>query len=161
MFPDPHESARMLNLTPGTRDYDVFIAKRIKDLQNMKLDYRRYSLPPPSPLSPLSPLSPVSPSSSSCIGRLNGLESKPELNGSFAIIKEILPNGRILVIPITTSSAFSVSPEKIINIPTYDIQLGGRKRKSRKNRYKKNSRRTRHSTRTRRSRRTRHSRRTK
>lgn len=143
--------AKLKNLQPGTKDYDDFVTNYERELQSIKRHSRLQS-PVSSPSSPLSPLSPSSPSS--CIGRLNGLNSKPELNGSLAIIKDILPDGRINVIPITTSSAISVLPEKITNIPIYNIQLGGRKRKSRKNRYTKNSRRTKHSRRTKQSRRT-------
>lgn len=149
------ERAQQTGFKPGTSAYN----EEVKRILAPTKPHKPKSPSPSSPLSPKSPLSLSSPSS--CIGRLDGFSQKPELNGSLVIIKNVLSNGRINVIPITTSSAISVLPEKITNIPIYDIQLGGRKRKSRKNRYTKNSRRTKHSRRTRHSRRNKRTKRNK
>ena len=152
------ERAQQNGFKPGTSAYN----EEVKRILAPTKPHKPKSHSPSSPLSPLSPKSPLSLSSpSSCIGRLDGLNSKPELNGSLAIIKQVLPNEKILVIPIIASPPFKVSSTKITNVSIADIQVGGRKRKSRKNRYTKNSRRTKRTRRTRYSKRTKRTRRNK
>jgi hypothetical protein len=153
MFSAMHasERAQQNGFKPGTSAYNEEVKRILVPTQPRKTESH----------SPPSPLSPVSLSSSSCIGRLHSLERRPELNGRYAIIVDILSDGRTNVIPITLNTQIRVPLDKITNVSMADIQVGGRKRKSRKNRYTKNSRRTRRSRRTRHSKRTKQSKRNK
>ena len=81
----------------------------------------------------------------SCIVRLDGLKKNPELNGKIAIVGEY--NGeRYYVLPIKKDGdIISVLPDKIKRANLDDIQGGGRKRKSHKNRHSKRNKRSKRS----------------
>lgn len=129
-----------------TEGYNNFVKNYNRALQEIKSESRLKS-----PVS--SPSSPVSPSSnSSCIYKLND---------QITVIKS--DNKKKTVYPITIGEPRELNSGDELRLVTdeAEFQRGGRKRKSRKNRYTKNSRRTKHSRRTRHSRRTKRTRRNK
>lgn len=91
-----------------------------------------------------------SPPLPSCIVKLRDLKNNPELNGKIAIVGEY--NGqRYSVIPIKKDgNIISVLPDKIRKAKLSEIQGGGRKRKSHKNKYSKRTKRSKRSKRSKR-----------
>lgn len=161
------EYAQQNGLTPGTEEYNAFIRQYKRGVDALKSSSpssqssrsSQSSQSSPSPVSPSSPL--TSPLSSSPVSSSSNLSCIYKLNSQTTVIKS--DNKKRTVYPITIGQPRElISGDELRLVTDEDeFQRGGRKRKSRKNRYTKNSRRTKHSRRTRHSKRTKRTRRNK
>ena len=113
-----------------------------------------------SPLASVSSSRAPSPPLSSCIVKLHDLKKNTELNGKIAIVGENIGE-RYYVVPIKKDGEMiSVLPDKFTPASLSEIQEGGRKRKSHKNKYSKQSKRTKRTKQSKQSKRTKRTKRT-